>query len=415
MKATTVAFPNGTRLIVKPTNFKPGEVQIAVKFGQGYSGLDSQNTVPGLLWNIGGLQEAGLGKLDVQQLQSALAGKLVSLRPGISEEAFSLSAATRPEDLETQLQLIAAQLSDPARRPNVLGRFQQMVPAMIASANASPKGVFQLQGGSLLRSGDPRTANPPVEKVQATTMADVRTSLNPGMMQAPVSIAVVGDVTVPQVIELVAKTLGAIPRTSGAATAPPLRGFPKAGIETLYHNGRADQALTAIAWPTPGCEKDGRTTRALYLLAAVVQLRLNDRVRTGQGLAYSPSSEHSASRSDPTYGYSMVTAEVEPGKIDTFRQDVAEIVQDLKANPISADELERARKPIVETLLKTQASDNAYWRDRLLDVLSVPESAADIADAPAVYQSLNADDLREVAQRYLTDSKRWELKIIPKR
>jgi zinc protease len=79
LAATMVSFPNGTRLIVKPTKFKPGEIQIGVRFGQGSRGLDPNNTVPGFLWTIGGLQEAGLGKLDAQQLQTALAGKLVGM------------------------------------------------------------------------------------------------------------------------------------------------------------------------------------------------------------------------------------------------------------------------------------------------------------------------------------------------
>lgn len=414
LAATMVSFPNGTRLIVKPTKFKPGEIQIGVRFGQGTRGLDPKNTVPGFLWTIGGLQEAGLGKLDAQQLQTALAGKLVGMRPGIADEAFTLNAATRPEDLETELQLLAAQLSDPGWRPGVMGRLQQMVPAILANANATPQGVFGLQGDTLLRSGDQRTAFPATEKVQTTTMEDVRAALNPEMTRTPISIAIVGDVTVSQAIELVAKTLGAIPTASGSGTAPPLLGFPKAGSETLYHNGRPDQALAFTAWPTPGFYKDTRTTRALSLLSDVIQLRLNDRVRTSEGLAYSPSSDRAASEDDPDYGYLTISAEVEPGKIETFGLDVYAIVQDLKAKPVAAEELERARKPMLEGMLKSRGSDNEYWRTRLLGVLAAPDSAADFAAAPAMVQSLTAEDLQKAAQAYLVDDKQWELKIVPR-
>lgn len=411
--ATMVSFPNGTRLIVKPTKFKPGEIQIGVRFGQGSRGLDPKNTVPGFLWIIGGLQEAGLGKLDAQQLQTALAGKLVSMKPGIADEAFTLNAVTRPEDLETQLQWLAAQLSDPGWRPGVLGRLQQMVPAILANANATPQGVFQLQGDTLLRSGDQRTAFPATEKVQTTTMEDVRTSLKPEMTRTPISVAIVGDVTVSKVVELVAKTLGAIPTASGSGTAPPLLGFPKAGSETLYHKGRPDQALVLAAWPTPGFYKDTRTARALSLLSDVIQLRLNDRVRTSEGLAYSPRSDRAASEEDPSYGYISVSAEVEPSKIETFRRDVEAIVRDLKTKPVTAEELERARKPMLEGMLKSRASDNEYWRARLLEILAAPKSAADFATGPAMVQSLTADDLKKAAQAYLVDEKRWELKIVP--
>ncbi len=414
LTATMVSFPNGVRLAVKPTKFKPGEIQIGVKFGQGTRGLDPKNTVPGFLWSIGGLQEAGLGKLDAQQLQTALAGKLVALRPGIDDEAFMLNAATRPEDLETQLQLLAAQLSDPGWRPGVIGRLQQLVPAMLANANASPQGVFQLQSDTLLRSGDQRTAFPAIEKVQTTTMEDIRNALKPEMTRTPISVVIVGDVTVPRAIELVAKTLGAVPTASPAGAAAPLRAFPKAGSATLYHNGRADQALAFTAWPTQGFYRDTRITRALSLLSDVIQLRLNDRVRTSEGLAYSPRSGRAASEEDASYGYLSVSAEVEPSKIETFRQDVDAIVRDLKAKPVTAEELERARKPLLERLLAARSSDNAYLKTRLFEVLATPDSAADFAAAPAMVKSFTADELQKVAQVFLVNDKRWDLKIVPR-
>ncbi len=414
MAATTVTFANGVRLAIKPTKFKPGEIQIGVRFGQGYRGLDPQNTMPGFLWTIGGLQEAGLGKLDAQQLQTALAGKVVSLRPGIADEAYTLNAVTRPEDFETQLQILAAQLSDPGWRPGVMGRVQQMVPAILANANSTPQGVFQLQGDTLLRSGDQRTAFPATEKIQTTTMEDVRKSLTPEMTRTPISVAIVGDISVPEAIRLVSTTLGAIPTASPAGTVPPLRGFPKAGAETLYHNGRADQALAVIAWPTPGFYKNTRTTRALTLLSDVIQLRLNDKVRTAQGLAYSPRSDRNASEGDPAYGYLTASAEVEPSKIDNFRQDVAAIIADLKAKPVTAEELERARKPLVDGLLKARSSDNEYWRTRLLETFGSTYAVADFAAAPTMIQNLTADDLQKIARAYLIDDKRWELKIVPR-
>lgn len=414
MAATTVTFANGVRLAIKPTKFKPGEIQIGVRFGQGYRGLDPQNTVPGFLWTIGGLQEAGLGKLDAQKMQTALAGKVVSMRPGIADEAFTLNAATRPEDFETQLQLLAAQLSDPGWRPGVIGRLQQLVPAILANANSTPQGVFQLQGDTLLRSGDQRTAFPATEKVQTTTMEDVRTSLTPEMTRTPISVAIVGDVSVPEAIRLVSKTLGAISTATPASTVPPLRGFPKTGSEKLYHNGRVDQALALTAWPTPGFYKDTRTTRALTLLSDVIQLRLNDKVRTAQGLAYSPRSDRNASEDDPTYGYLTVSAEVEPGKVETFQQDVAAIVADLKARPISTAELERARKPLLEGILKARSSDNEYWKPRLFEAMASSATVADFAAAPAMLQSITSGDLQNVAKAYLADDQQWELKIIPR-
>jgi zinc protease len=111
----------------------------------------------------------------------------------------------------------------------------------------------------------------------------------------------------------------------------------------------------------------------------------------------------------------MVSAEIEPSRIDTFASDVAAIVADLRARPITSDELERARQPALESMRRARNSANAFWRANLADVLRSPEAAEHIVQGPRVVEELTADELLQHARRYLVDETRWMLKVLPRK
>jgi zinc protease len=210
INASVFAFPNGVRVAIKQTKFQEGEVQVGLRFGRGIRGFDAAKPVPGFLWGSGVLVEAGLGKLDAQQLQSALAGKVVSMSPGADTDALTLSAVTRTADLGTQLQLFAAQLADPGWRPEVIERVRQVAPAIIGNAYATPKTLFALEGSYYLRGQDARLSPPTVKQLQAATMDEVQAAFAPEFQAGPVDLTIVGDVEPAVALKLASETLGAI-------------------------------------------------------------------------------------------------------------------------------------------------------------------------------------------------------------
>src|SRR5690606_9804766 len=103
---------------------------------------------------------------------------------------------------------------------------------------------------------------------------------------------------------------------------------------------------------------DQRRARALNLLGQVVQLRLNEEIREQQGAGYSPGATHSASESVAGYGYLSAQVETPPQGLDGFFRDVEAIARSLRETPVTADELQRARRPLVERLQRSRTSSN---------------------------------------------------------
>ncbi len=105
--ATIVTFSNGVTLTVKPTTFRDEQILVSVKTGNGALGLATDS--PSVLsFAPSVFTQGGLGKLTADEVSRALAGKIYSAGFGIGDDSYSLTGATRPQDLNLQMQVMAA-------------------------------------------------------------------------------------------------------------------------------------------------------------------------------------------------------------------------------------------------------------------------------------------------------------------
>jgi zinc protease len=115
----------------------------------------------------------------------------------------------------------------------------------------------------------------------------------------------------------------------------------------------------------------------------------------------------------PHYGYIDAEMEAPPPKLDGFFADVAQIAQDLRTTPVTADELERAKKPAIDALEKATAS-NEYWVAGLSGAQADPRRLDILRSAEASLVRVSADDVQKAAKTYLRDDTAWKLEIKPK-
>jgi len=287
--------------------------------------------------------------------------------------------------------------------------------AALPQWQASPVGVFQRNGGYLLHSGDKRWLAPDLAGVNGAKLDDLRELLAPILAQAPIEAVVVGDVSVERAVAAVAATLGALPARAAESPAPAAGtkvAFPAGGGApvALHHLGRSDQGLVMSAWPSADLFGDTREARHARLLQLVMQQRLMDEFRTKLGATYSPGSDVQASVDYPGYGLIMAWAETPPDKMPVFDETLGKIASDLRANEISADEFERARKPRVETLLRAQQT-NEYWLAALLRAQTDEKALPIIRTLVSDMQEATAGDVKQAANRYLRDDLLWRMHI----
>src|SRR4029079_12480919 len=112
------------------------------------------------------------------------------------------------------------------------------------------------------------------------------------------------------------------------------------------------------------------------------------------------------------YGFVYALAQIPPDKIATFYDVVAHVVADLKAKPVSATELERARGPRIKDIQRQQQT-NEYWYALLAGAQEDPRRLDVIRTTIADLQKVTVADLQDAARTWLVDSKAYKVVVVP--
>ncbi len=401
--ATIVTFANGTRLIAKHTDFEKDRISINVGFGTGQASLPASLAHAG--WAVSLYTVGGTGKLAIPDLRRLLQteGKLVGAGANIGVPRFWLNGSTRPADFTFQMQLLAAFATDPGFRPEMGDQLRTLAPMLKTQIDTNAGSVFQRGLGDLLQGNDRRFAATPSDAdIDATQVADLPAMIRP-MLGAPADVSIVGDISVDEAIRVTAATFGAFPTMARPAEPKPRVTMPAAREEPFVfrHGGRTDQAYYGLVWQMPDFLTDQKLSHTADVTAALIKARLVDTVREKLGLTYSPSASAFASLDLGGLGYLIVQTETPPDKFAAMRAAVLEVVAALARDPISADELDRAKKPLVEAAQKARET-NGFWVRSLATTLREPRARENVIDEPRALGAVTAADVKALLARYVS-------------
>lgn len=408
-----VKFQNGVLLTLKKTPYEEKRINVSVRLrgGLAYSDLVAPG-VPILAPFV--MAEAGLGKMTREDIERATAGKVVGAGFGFGEDEFILSGRTRAEDLDLQMQLLAAQVSDPAFRPDGLTRIKASAENFIRQYATAPGRVLDRDSGAYLRRGDSRWAFPTLEQAKALDINDFRRLIEGPLKTRPIEISVVGDFDADAVIAAVGKTFGALPARTETAERVRNINFPAATPQPLQwtHEGRADQAVAYIAWPSIDFA-DARKARAVRLALTILDDRLTEEYREALGATYSPQTEEDISQTFTGYGYVAAQVETPPADVARFWTTVDKIIAEMKAGQISDDTLLRARAPVVDQL-RTSERSNGYWVAVLQDAQTNPRRFALMRTRVTDVEAITKDEIVAAARATFVNDKAVRIVVTPK-
>jgi zinc protease len=409
-----VVFANGVRLLLFVNSSETNRVYVRVRWGGGYNAIPSNRRTPAWAGDMA-LVPSGIGKLGQEQLDQLATGRRLGFDFGIDDDAFTLAGVTSPQDYKDQLRLFADKLGVPGWDPAPLARAKAVMLAGYSGLDSSPDGVLNRDLEWFLHDKDPRWGIPPATTVSALTAAQFRTFWQPILASGPIEVQVFGDVKGDEAIAAVAATFGALkPRAAPAAAAPPIK-FPEHNTTPIVrtHSGQENQAVALIAWPTGGGVEGIPEGRKLDVLAQVFSDRLFDRLRTESGASYSPSVGSSWPDGAASGGRIMAVGQVPPDKTDLFFRLSREIATDLVKNPIGDDELQRAKAPMQQYVMRA-STGNTFWLNLLSGAAYDPRKIASARSILLDYQNVTAADLQAVAAKYLRPDRDWTMEVVPK-
>jgi zinc protease len=411
--ATTVQFANGTRLVVKPTAQEKDRLSVQVLLGQGRAGLAREH-VPSV-WALDFMPLGGTGKRSLgEQLQwQQSTGRLVGVRLSVAESAFVLQGDTRPADLAAELQVLAAYARDPGFRPEMGEKMAGVAPMMANQFETLPGLVFAREMSRIMNASEPRIGGvPTAAELLATRPEQVPAMLREALAGAP-DVVIVGDVSLDAAVAAVHATFGAGPNRARLPLAG-LKLTPAAdGGEShvVYHKGRADQAELGRIWPMPDRWTNPALSDTGRVAAAILQTRLIDSVREKLGITYSPNVGGGGSVDVAGQGSFQVFIETPPDKFDTFRSLLLAQLTELAAKPVSADELQRAKQPMIEDRIKAP-EHNGHWGYWLPRILNQPRMKAVMLGEADDLRAITAEQVQALFRDHIV--KREPIEVVAK-
>lgn len=411
----TVSFANNVRLNIKQTDFEPGRVRYQVRMAGGQFALGETGPGDVLLLQVAG-DVAGTRAHSLQELQQIVAGRQVGLGFNAGTDSFLAGGSTTSADLELQMQLAAAYLTDAGFRPEGQARYDGIIDAVWGQVMSQPGVVKSLAQGALL-TDDPAFAFPTREMLDAVSLAAIEAPYRAAAADAAIEIAIVGDIDPDAAIAAVASTFGALDERQ--ADFPDYAeqrqiAFRELGSDeptVVTHTGPADQAVVAALWRTDD-DADYRAEVTMNLLSSVIDLLATETLREELAATYSPSVASEMSADYDGWGVFEISAIVAPETMDEVSRAIDGIIERVRSEPVDEDYLLRARQPLLENL-RQALEDNGFWLGVAATAQSDAERLDRVREQEELLRAITPADLQAAAQRYLTDARRAELYVVP--
>jgi zinc protease len=404
--AVRIQFANGVRVNFRSVDNMPDKVFVRIRFGAGQEALPAKS---GFAAALGAqmLAAGGLGRNDLQDVAQLCETHACDIHMGIARDSFVIDGATRVADLDVQLQLLAAYLSDPGFRPDLDAQMPTTIGVAYRQLQIDPSAVATRAMQNALVP--PRVLDMPSEADAARLKASDFASLLAGPLKNDaLEVTVVGDIDESTLVRALAKTLGALPprdRVDQArADAPHVR-FPSPPPAPVHvtHEGPKDATAVLMTWPlfvwTPAHTREQRT---LEVLGDMLQNELIDTIRRKLGKTYSPAVRVDFARGGDQ-GELDIALIAAPQDAQTVVDETSKIVDRYATGELSAEALERARRPIIDGGQSRELTVG-WWMDTLDQSWSHPDKLDAARSWQSDYAGITLADVQGEARKWLSQT-----------
>jgi zinc protease len=362
---TVVKFANGVEAWLKPTDFKADEIQFTGYARGGLSLADSASYVAAWLSPFI-VDDNGVGGFRNTELEKMLAGKLVSVRPFANTYQHGVAGSTRPEDLETCLQVLYLGFVKPTEDPAAFSALQAQFNAVLANRANSPDQVFSDSATAVNTGGFYLARIPTAGQVSAVNLQSALDFYRKRFANAAdFTFFFAGTFKTDSLVPLLARYLGSLPstgkRTSSYRAVGPR--FPDGITNVEVKKGSEPKGSVRITFFTHEPIEELDQHRA-NTAASILTDHLRSSLRELLGGTYSVSARFQHQTPLPGYSTMTIAFGCDPARADTLISVTLAEVKKLATDGPSAEDLSKEQE-VQRRELETNMKQNGYWTGSL--------------------------------------------------
>jgi zinc protease len=410
LQITSAYLANGVRVHHRQMDQWKGRVTIAISVAGGQIEETAANAgitrAASLIFHY-----PATSSLPSAVLRPIIADRRVNFTGRMDRDALVFLLAGAPRDIEVSLALAYAVLTDPVLEQNALDRWRDKQHEEIERARKTPQFCANQALWQVVAGDDPRAPFPVKEQIDRQTLEHAQAWLRRLCRQAPVEVAVVGDMSWDDVRPLLEKYLGSLPdRPRAAEHLDPLRRLhcPRGPLrEERTYDGQDAHALAVHGFRAAD-ERDVADTRVLELAAHILRARVIDRLRTQNNLASGVGVAHQPARAYRGAGLLYAAAPCLPDVASRVVAEMEAAFRALREQGPTPEELSAAQAAVVRDS-ETRGRSPFYWRDKLESLDRRQARLDDLkADAKA-YKGITAAQVRSALEKYYQPARSFRI------
>ncbi len=405
---------NGVRVILKPTDFKEDEIVFQAQSPGGTSLASDEDFIPARTASQI-ISAGGVGEFSALDLQKKLAGKVVNVRPVISDWEEGLMGSASPKDIETLFQLIHLYFTAPRADVTMFDVLKNRMKAALENRNADPRFVFYDTLGRILTQDHPRVRSLTVEQLEEMDLEKSLHFYKDRFADASDFIFVfVGNLDLEVLEPLVARYVASLPSLDREESWKDVGIRPPKGvIKKTVKKGVEPQSQVAIVFTGP-FEYTQASRNAIRAMGLVLQTRLRNKIREDLGGTYSISASPSYDRI-PVPAYSVaISFGTDPDRVEELTKVIFQEIEKLKKEGVTEDELRDATQAMYRDF-ETGIKQNRWLLTQLYYRFLEGEDLESLFDYLKSLESMTTEVINGAAKSYLDMENHVQVILYPEK
>jgi zinc protease len=402
--ATVWTLQNGVKVVAKQTDFKADEIVISISARDGSSNVsDDDYYTASYMPTV--MSRSGIGTLNAIDLTRQLAGKTTYVRINVSDYNTVVSAGGSPKDIETILQLVYMNFTNPRWDENDFSVLLDNYKSQLKNMETEPAYIFAKERQKTLYGNNPRRqtiSTEIIDKIKFDRLPDLHKQIFDNA--AKFTFAFVGNIDPAVLKPLVEKYIGSIPVTSNVRQWKddgiiPVRGT----IDNLFETKMQTPKTTVAYAYTGDIDYTLENRISIDALGQILRMRYTEVIREEKGGSYGVSVSGSLTR-EPKEIYTVnISFDSEKEKVEKLGllDDVTNEFKKIAENAPSIEDLNKVKEFMIKQR-KDQLQQNNTWLSYLTSLHLLNFDAT--SDYDRLINELNVEKIQKLAAKIINDN-----------
>lgn len=394
---TELTLSNGVKVTVKATDFKNDQILLSAYRNGGLTSyaLEDKYSAENAATLVSSM---GVGSFNPTDQRKALAGKVVSLAPVISNYTSGFSGSSSKKDIETLFQLFNLYVTEPRKDSAIYNSVIQRGVAQVAMLGANPQVAFIDTLYKVMYDNNPLapTAVPKAENYQKINLSRSLEIYKERLGDVGgMHITIVGSVDEAEVIRLLEKYIAGLPASQQPKYIDNKVRITKSQTRFHFKRGKEDKSLI-VGVIGGNIKYSEATSQKLNALSDAINIFITEEMREKIQGIYGGGTNISLSK--VPFGEFQLVLQLPcgPAKVDTLVSAFNAELKSIAENGISQSYVDKVKQAWIEKY-KVDVKKNEYWMSALQSIHKKEKTVERFLNAQTYYEQLTSEDIQQAA------------------